>query len=125
MRYRDYGGFRPQLITGAASHGVGSKLFWTALSTRRRRHLRQNGLELQWQRAASIVWCRVQESAALLFKNFCPARPYSGGSRTARVKIVLVKRQGGNLAQKESTRRVEIVPAVPNASSQQQTADRL
>ena len=79
MRYQDYGGFRPQLIYGAVSHGVGSKLFWTALSTRRRRHLRQNGLELQWQRAASIVWCRVQESAALLFKTFCPARPYSGG----------------------------------------------
>ena len=79
MRYQDYGGFRPQLIYGAVSHGVGSKLSWTALSTRRCRHLRQNGLELQWQRAASIVWCRVQESAALLFKKFCPARPYSGG----------------------------------------------
>ena len=48
-----------------------------------------------------------------------------GGSRTARVKIVLVKRQGGNLAQKESTRRVEIVPAVLNTFSQQQAADRL
>ena len=48
-----------------------------------------------------------------------------GGSRTARVKIVLVKRQGGNLAQKESTRRVEIVPAVLNTFSPQKAADRL
>ena len=116
MRYQDYGGFRPQLIYGAVSHGVGSKLFWTALSTRRYRRLCQNGLEPQWQRAASIVWCRVKDAAALLFKKICPARPYSGGgSRTARVKIVLVKRQGGNLPRKESTRRVEIAPAVPDA----------
>ena len=38
-----------------------------------------------------------------------------GGSCTARVQIVLVKSQGCNLARKESTRRVEIAPAVPNA----------
>ena len=125
MRYQDYGGFRPQWIYGAVSHGVGSKLFWTALSTRRCRHLRQNGLELQWQRAASIVWCRVQESAALLFKNSVLLAHTLGGSRTARVKIVLVKRPGGNLAQKESTRRVEIVPAVLNTFSPPQAADRL
>ena len=35
-----------------------------------------------------------------------------GGSRTARVKTVLVKKRGGNLARKESTRRVEITPAI-------------
>ena len=48
-----------------------------------------------------------------------------GGSRTARVKIVLVKKQGGNLARKESTHRVEIAPAEPNAPSPQKAADRL
>ena len=61
------------------NHHNGSKVFWTALSTRRYRRLCQNGLEPQWQRAASIVWCRVKDAAALLFKKICPARPYSGG----------------------------------------------
>ena len=51
--------------------------------------------------------------------------PILWGARTARVKMVLVKRQGGNLAQKESTRRVEIVPAVLNTFSPQKAADRL
>ena len=61
------------------NHYDGSKVFWTALSTRRYRRLCQNGLEPQWQRAASIVWCRAKDAAVLLFKKICPARPYSGG----------------------------------------------
>ncbi len=48
-----------------------------------------------------------------------------GGSRTARVKIVLVKSQGCNLARKESTRRVEIAPAAPDVFAPQKAADRL
>ena len=100
-------------------------VFWTALSTRRCRLLRQNGLQPQWQLTASIVWCRVKESVALLFKKSVLLAHTLGGSRTARVKILLVKKQGGNWAQKESTRRVEIAPAVPNPSSTQKAADRL
>ena len=122
MRYQDYGGFRPQLIYGAVSHGVGSKLFWTTLYTRRCRHLRQNGNENGQLRLFGVGF---RNPLPFSSKNSVLLAHTLGGSRTARVKIVLVKKQGGNLARKESTRRVEIVPAVPNASSQQQTADRL
>ena len=48
-----------------------------------------------------------------------------GGSCTARVKIILVKSQGSNWARKESTRRVEIAPAVPNVFAPHKAADRL
>ena len=114
MRYQDYGGFRPQLIYGAVSHGVGSKLFWTTLSTRRCRHLRQNGNGNGQLRLFGVGF---RKPLPFSSKNSVLLAHTLGGSRTARVKIVLVKRQGGNLAQKESTRRVEIVPAVLNTFS--------